>query len=506
MLSNSDRSSAIQLRDVLPHARFVSTADIRFSSCETEASLCRPGCLYVALTTPEHDGHEEAAEALRRGATAVLAERLLPVAAPQAIVRDSRAAYARLAHALAGRPSRRMQVFTVAGGAGKTAVAVLLESILSAAGTAVAWRNSLASFDGEEIRDLPVEATDVADLVDWLHRSAANGCERAVVEVSVEQLATQSLAGLEADVAVLHGGLRADVAEERSAANARRLCNRLTRQLKEHSAVVANVDQSDVFDLLKVLERPSLTAGVRTPADVSATIVERTNADQTFLLQAGPETVAVRTTLLGDHQVSNCVSAAAAAILAGIDLSTIATGLERVVWLPGQLERVECGQPFGVYVDAGSDARTVELALRSVRKVTRGRVIVVCGAKSSLPTDERARLGRVLETNSHLAVLTSDDPGEESPLETIHDLLDGFDKPERAWVRPGRGGAIDWALQQARAGDSVVLCGKALDGVQLLADGAEPWDDGEQVRQRLYRQASPAPARPTLRVVSELDD
>jgi len=401
---------------------------------------------------------------------------------------------------LAGNPSHDFQTFALAGGPGKTAVAILLEAILFAAGGAVAWRNSLASFDGEEVSDLPSNQSNAWELAEWLGRSAAHRCNQAIVEVSTEQLATHGLAGLQADVAILHGGLQANVASARQPAATRRLTTRLINQLKSRAAVVANVDDAALFELLGQIKSPTLTAGLRNPADVMATILERHTSEQTFLLQAGPESVPVRTPLLGDHQVSNCLSAAAAAILAGIDLPTIARGIERVAWIPGQLERLECGQPFSVFVDGGDTPDTVELALRTVRRVTTGRVIALCGAKSNLPSEHRARLGHTLERFAHVQILTNDNPGEEAPLEIIHDLLDGFLKPERALVRPDRAGAVAWALSQARPGDSVVLCGKAMDGIQQLEDGDHPWDDGEQARQWLYRQQAAPSARPKLRV------
>lgn len=502
MLPTSDRA-ALQLKDLLPHARFVRATDIQFTSCDTNPTRCRPGSLFVAITSDESDGHEEAHEAVQRGASAVLAERLLPVATPQAIVRDTRSAYGHLAHALAGDPSQHLQTFAVAGGPGKTAVAILLESILCAAGGTVAWRNSLASFDGEDVFDLPSNLSDAGELAEWLRRARDRHCNQAIVEVSTDQLATHGLSGLRADVAILHGGLSVDVASTRRAAAARRLCLRLAGQLKTQAAMVVNVDDPAAFELLGQIKSPTLTAALQHPADVTATILERYSSEQTFLLQAGPESVPVRTTLLGDHQISNCLSSVAAALLAGVDLPTIARGIERVAWLPGQLERVECGQPFSVFVDGGDMPETVELALRAVRRVTQGRVIAVCGAKSQLPGPYRARLGHVLERYAHVQVLTNDNPGEEAPLAIIHDLLDGFHKPQRALVRPDRAAAVAWALSQARPGDSVVLCGKALDGVQQLQDGDHPWDDGEQARQWLYRHQAAPVGRPKLRVISE---
>src|SRR6186713_600789 len=89
MKPNFDRAG-ISLRDVLTSARFVQTPDVRVTACCTSPDECNPGDLFVAVTAANSDGHDWADEAVRRGASAVLAERLLPVAGPQVVVEDSR--------------------------------------------------------------------------------------------------------------------------------------------------------------------------------------------------------------------------------------------------------------------------------------------------------------------------------------------------------------------------------------------------------------------------------
>src|SRR5437667_12115196 len=107
MHQTQPRASAIWLRDVLPHARLLASDDIRATSCSADWQACQPGDVFFAVTTAGDDGHEHVSEAIARGATAVVSERLVPAAVPQALVRDSRAAFARTCQALAGRPSRQ---------------------------------------------------------------------------------------------------------------------------------------------------------------------------------------------------------------------------------------------------------------------------------------------------------------------------------------------------------------------------------------------------------------
>src|SRR6476661_9226378 len=134
---------AVSLRATLPKGQFLRGSDVTAQSCSADWRACRPGDVFFALTTADDDGHERAAEAIERGAVAVVAERLLPVEVPQALVPDSRVALARVCQALAGNPSAELRAVGVAGSAGKTVTAMLLASVFEAAGEAVGVMSSL---------------------------------------------------------------------------------------------------------------------------------------------------------------------------------------------------------------------------------------------------------------------------------------------------------------------------------------------------------------------------
>jgi UDP-N-acetylmuramoyl-L-alanyl-D-glutamate--2,6-diaminopimelate ligase len=101
----------------------------------------------------------------------------------------------------------------------------------------------------------------------------------------------------------------------------------------------------------------------------------------------------------------------------------------------------------------------------------------------------RPQLGRVVERLAHVRVLTSDNPRHEAPLETVHGLLDGFQRPQDALIRPDRMAAIEWALEQARPGDSVVIAGKGEGKVQEIGGQRLAWDDRRIARDWLYAAA-----------------
>jgi UDP-N-acetylmuramoyl-L-alanyl-D-glutamate--2,6-diaminopimelate ligase len=205
---------------------------------------------------------------------------------------------------------------------------------------------------------------------------------------------------------------------------------------------------------------------------------------------AGNETVPVRTAMIGDHHVASCLSAASVGLVMGIDLTTVARGLEAVDRVPGRLDRIECGQPFGVYVDCADTADRLAVCLKTLRQVTEGRVLCVVSCDGPQRREERPLLGRVVERSADMGVITSGCSGSESPLGTIHDILDGYDRPARAHVIPTRNQAILWMLGQAQAGDTVLIAGSHHAFATVGNDRGIRCPDSEIARSWLYESAS----------------
>jgi UDP-N-acetylmuramoyl-L-alanyl-D-glutamate--2,6-diaminopimelate ligase len=143
------------------------------------------------------------------------------------------------------------------------------------------------------------------------------------------------------------------------------------------------------------------------------------------------------------------------------------------------------------------------LSIKAVRRVTSGRVIVVAGCAGSGDKSVRPLVGRVLERGASLPILTANDPRQEQPLEIIHQMLDGFERPHKAHVLPGRAEAIRLALSLAREGDSVLITGKGDRAGQVIGRKRLPHDDREVACRWLYERGAEelAADRPRFRIV-----
>ena len=492
--------AGVSLRDLFSAARFLRAPDVRVTSCCSDADRCQPGDVFIAVDSARGDGHIAAAAALARGAAAVVAERLLPLEVPLVIVDDSRQALGEICQALVDHPSDSLRTIGVTGTHGKTVTSWLLASVLKAAGSHAGMTTSIAHSDSLECEPARITTPHAPQLARWLARMTAAGCESAVLEVTSRALVERRTAGIDFDAAVLTSLGRAHLALHGSVENYHRAKERLLSQLKPGGFAVLNADDEACQKLAARMDVPLLTYGMNSDADVSASVIQRQISEQTFYLRAGDELIPVRSRILGDAHVSCCLAAATVGLALGIDLPTIVRGLEAVDRIPGRLERLECGQNFSVFVDAARSPEQLAYVLRTLRKVTRGRLICVAGARGGRNKSGRAWLGRVLERSCDVPVLTADDPRYEEPLGIAHDLLDGFARAAKAHVLPNRARAIETALAMARPGDTVVIAGKGDRAGQVVGNQRLAHDDREVARQWLYRRGS-EPKRPRFRVV-----
>ena len=358
----------------MPDAEIIGADDIAISGCTCDSRQVRGGELFAALVGSRHDGHDFIAEAAARGCAAVLSERPVPdIAVPCCVVPNAREAYARLCQALAGNPSRQLKLIGVTGTNGKTTTSCLIAGVLTAAGLRVGVLGTLGYLDGR-IVEPSTHTTPPPERLAAL--SGADGRQRLHPrgDGSFEPRAGPVASGRR----FVRRRLR-DQRHPRPSRLSREPCATIgwrKAKLFDHLAgegfAVLNADDPGSAGYLRQLDGPVLTVGIDAAAEITATPIEQCMSEQTFLLTAGSETVPVRTQMIGTHHIYNCLTAAAVGLAYGIELTTVVRGLESVGHVPGRLERIECGQPFGVFVDFAHTPDALSGVLESPAASDRG--------------------------------------------------------------------------------------------------------------------------------------
>jgi UDP-N-acetylmuramoyl-L-alanyl-D-glutamate--2,6-diaminopimelate ligase len=414
---------------------------------------------------------------------------------PVCYVTDTREALGRICQAAAQDPSRRVKTIGVAGSFGKTTTGYLIASVLSAAGRTPGVVGSLGYADGRETADARWTTPPPTVLAGWLRRMAENDCTHAVVEVSGRGLAESRAAGIEFDAICLTNLRRCDDRTRSGDIDRRRHVARLVRQLNPEGLLVVSADDPGCAALVDGHDGPCITIGLEATAEITATIIEQHRSEQTFILSFGREVVPVRTTLLGGHNVLNCLSAAAVASGYGISPDIIARGLESVSELPGRLERIECGQPFGVFVDEARSPEALDTALRTLRATGVGRLFCVLSPAPEHDRTTRTRLGLVADEWCDQTLVTAP-PRRTFAKPSLDDVCSASHDAARRTVVDDRADAIRKALLAARPGDCVLIAGQGAETYSIGDREQDYWDDRQLCRQTLYSLAErEAPVR-----------
>lgn len=485
----ADLCGGVSLDRLLPDATRTGTHSVTATSCTSDWREVRQGDVYVALSErsgAEENGHDFARQAVERGAIAIICEEPVPIfEVPTYVLADSRDAYGKLCQALAGTPHYTLPVIAVTGTHGKSTVIALLDSIFSMAGKHCGKISGIGCYDGMS-HSSGIDVPTAPELASRLERMVAAGCTHALVEVSSEAIAQSAFAGVSFDAVCITNVSDAHLHQHNSVQSYRNLKRRILDSLDPAGIAVFNADDPVSIKWLTHVDGPVLTFGTKDQAEVTACLIEQHANEQVFILSAGSESASVRTTMVGEHHISNCLAAAAMALSYGIDLKIIAAGLEAVESLPGRMEKVDCGQGFPVYVDAADTAESLRASLRTARQLCQGRVFCVLGDPSHATHSEQVALAHVVSRLADVAIVARPFPDEECGV---------HDSEQRACVEvvANRAEAIACAVSLAKAGDVVVIAGCRWEPQRTYGTFAmNHQGDAALTRQLLYARAKQA--------------
>ncbi|HEY8531029.1 MAG TPA: UDP-N-acetylmuramoyl-L-alanyl-D-glutamate--2,6-diaminopimelate ligase [Limnochorda sp.] len=480
----------------LPGAQRVGAGDPDVRRVRYHSQQVEPGDLFVCVRGFRHDGHQFAREAARRGAVALLVEEPLPIDLPQVLVASTRAAMGRIAARLLGDPSRKLRVIGVTGTNGKTTTTHLIKACLEAAGQRTGLIGTVHHLVGDQSLVAQRTTPEAPDLLELMAAMVEQGARAVVMEVSSHALVLRRTEGCEIDVGVFtnvtqdHLDFHATF-DEYVQAKAR-LFSLLTQQARKPGKLaVLNADDPHWRVMAQATQAPTVLYGLGPDAQVRAEEVKLAPDGSTFRLVTPQGEAQVRLRLPARYNVSNALAAAAAALGSGASLEAVVQGLESARGVPGRLERVDEGQPFGVLVDYAHTPDSLANVLEAVRAFTARQLVVVFGCGGDRDRGKRPMMGEVAARLADYVFITSDNPRSEDPLAICREVEAGVQAALRAGGRaryevvPDRREAIQRAIAMAREGDQVVIAGKGHETYQIFADRTVRFDDREEARKAL---------------------
>ena len=486
--------------DVLSSAG--SADGVRVTGVTLRSQDVRPGDLFAALPGATAHGAGYAADAVRRGAAAILTDEAgvvivgADVGVPVLRHPTPRAVLGEAAAVVYGRPSERLRVVGVTGTSGKTTTTYLVEAGLRAAGRVAGLIGTVGiRIDG---RDEPSALTtpEAPDLQALLAVMVERGIDTVVMEVSSHALvqgrvdattfAVGGFTNLSRDHLDFHPTMEAYLDAKAQLFDPRS---------PTHAAVsVVCIDDDGGRTIASRADRPITVSASGGDAGWRADDVRTVDGGGQEFVAIDPSGVhhGLRTCLPGRYNVANCLLATALLDVVGVSPEQAAPGL-RTATVPGRLQPIDSGQGFLALVDYAHKPGALRAVLETLRAQTEGRLLVVFGAGGNRDHGKRAPMGQTAAELADLVVVTDDNPRDEEPADIRAAIVAGTADGTAEIVEIGdRRAAIEFAVAAARPGDVVLVAGKGHEAGQTSRGETRPFDDRDELARALQTLGTPS--------------
>jgi UDP-N-acetylmuramoyl-L-alanyl-D-glutamate--2,6-diaminopimelate ligase len=469
-----------------------ATGDLEIQHVVCDSRKVRPGALFFALHGAQADGNAFIQDAIARGATAIASESAAPPDLPAGVtwvpLKEERKALAIAAANFYGHPGNALKLAAVTGTNGKTTTTSVLDSIVKASGAKTGLFGTIAYHTPLGDYPAPNTTPESVDLQGFLAEIRDAGGKYAVLEASSHSLAMDRLWGCHFAAAVFTNLTREHMDFHKTFEDYFAAKRGLFADTGGGAPDFAILNADDEWSgKLSGLAKNTMTYGLHAGADLTTRKFQLAFSGLSFTAKTPNGKVEVHSSLVGRINVYNLLAAIGAAQALGLSNETIEMGIRNLESVSGRFQRIDLGQPFLVIVDYAHTDDALENLIRTARELNpKGRVITLFGCGGGKDRTKRPVMGEVTGRLSDLTILSSDNPRTEDPLKIISDIIVGLQKTSGKYlIEPDREKAIHLAMDEARAGDIVLLAGKGHENYQILGDRMIEFDDREVARRAL---------------------
>ncbi len=461
-----------------------------------DSKKVQDGFIFVAIKGTVRDGNKFILQAIQNGAKAVISSRSfdhlinqLPHPVVLIHVSDARKALSLLAAEFYHWPSKKMKVVGITGTNGKTTITYLIEALVKKAGKNCGVIGTVNYRFADQVLASGNTTPGALELESILARMHEAKTDYVAMEVSSHALDQDRAHGINFSAAIFTNLTQDHLDYHPTLVDYFQAKCKLFRRLNKGSLAVINLDDSYARQLPHFTCGRLVSYAIDHPAMVSAQDIRYSQDKTEFILKIEDYRMAIKTNLVGRHNVYNLLAAAAWAWKEGFSLETIRATFEEFQQVPGRLEKINSGGRFSVFVDYAHTDDALKNVITSLRQVSPGRVIVVFGCGGDRDKAKRPLMGRVVTELADYAIITSDNPRSEEPLDIIDEIIKGIDKDNHIII-PDRKLAIRESLSVAGAGDTVLVAGKGHEDYQIVKGEVFEFDDRKVVRECLESMKS----------------
>lgn len=465
----------------IANAELIGDSSIEITGLTLSSIAVQEGDLFIALPGEKNHGADFAADAIARGAVAVLtdlvgAKKVSGV--PVIVSSNPRRAAGVISAWFYSEPMRDLYSVGVTGTNGKTTVTTLLHQIMSAAGRESGLIGTVETRIGAEILTSKRTTPESSDLQALSAVMRERHMRNLVMEVSSHAISLERIRGSHFAV-VAFTNLSQDHLDFHKTMEAYFEAKAKLFTFEFADLAVINIDDAYGVKLAELTELPVMSVS---RYDQSATwhytsITKDYVGAHVAIRGSGGILIEGKVHLHGGYNFDNLLMAVAIATESGIDPIDIAAILPQLTGAAGRLESVRLGQNFTALVDYAHSPDAVARVLETAHEISDGRVIAVLGCGGDRDASKRALMGKALSDGADVAIYTSDNPRSEKADVILEQMTLGLEIQQPSAVIEDRAEAIRAAVNEAQEGDLVLVLGKGHEKGQEIKGTMHPFDD-----------------------------
>ena len=442
------------------------------------------GDAFVCVKGFKVDGHSFIGDAIKKGAKTLIVQEDVSVQEDITIikVRDTRKALAIMSSNYFGNPKDKLKIIGITGTNGKTTSAFIIKSILEKAGFMTGLIGTIANYIGNKKVDAVRTTPESYELHELFKNMVDAGVEYCVMEVSSHSLELDRVYGIQFEEGIFTNLTRDHLDFHKTFEN---YYNAKFKLFERSNHSIINLDDLYGTNIVKDIEE----RGVKTK--VSTFSIEKESDFKAFEIKSHSNGSEFKVNLEsieefsinipGEYNIYNSLGCIICAYNLNIPMDKIKEGLSDVV-IPGRCELVakEKNLPYSIIIDYAHTPDGLENILSTVKAFTKNRMISVFGCGGDRDKVKRPQMGKIGCELSDIAIITSDNPRSEEPMDIINDIVKPLNY-DNFVIEVNRKEAIRKAMNMALEGDVIVIAGKGHETYQILKDETIHFDEREVV-------------------------
>lgn len=464
--------------------------DLGIEKLSTDSRNCGPNSMFFCIEGVTADRHDFVDDAIKNGAIAIVHSKKIDKVngIEYLLVSDVYKTLEDMTLAFYDYPSKKMNIFGVTGTNGKSTITSTLRHVLNRLDEPTGYVGTISIEYGDVVREPSLTTPDVVEMNDILNDMYMAGMKSVALEVSSQGLDLNRVDTIDFDCAIFTNLSPEHLDYHKDMEDYYQAKKHLFEIMKKDSIAIINIDDPYGKRLYNDLSLENkFSVSLNGPADYMAQDIVLHESSSSFTLINGEEKLLVETNVVAKFNIYNLIQVIAAVHQKGYPLRDIVALVRDLPIVKGRVNFIEEGQRFNAVVDYSHTPDGFEKIYQYLRSITENRLICVYGNAGGRDQTKRPVMGEISDKYCDLIVITEQDRRTED-IESIKNMMvQRIEKTPYVFI-PKRFEAIEYALNQAEPGDTVVVLGKGDERFQHGPKGKEPWPGDDEAVKMILKE------------------